>query len=89
MKKPDLSKKSKCQMFQTKVELLGFKIGNGKTFAQSNKIDAIVSFPLPTTVKNLKRFLGLTNYYRNRVPNYARIAAPLYDRTKEKGTIED
>ena len=49
---------------------------------QSKKIDAINNFSLPNTKKQLQSFLGLCNYYRNYVKNYANIACKPYDLVK-------
>ena len=48
-----------------------------------SKIDSIAIFPLPGTRKNLLRFLGLCNYYRSYIENYADLAHELYDLVKE------
>eukprot|EP00253_Pinus_taeda_P001957 PITA_01957 len=41
------------------------------------KIKAIKEWKIPTSIKNLQEFLGLTGYYRKFVKNYGRIVAPL------------
>ena len=42
-----------------------------------NKIKFIKEWRIPTTLRHLRGFLGLTGYYRKFVKNYGRIAAPL------------
>ena len=45
------------------------------------KVDVVKNFPIPQTLKELQRFLGLAGYYRHFITDYAMIAAPLTDMT--------
>ena len=47
-------------------------------------MSAVLEFPVPTSVKELKQFLVLTNYYRKFIYNYASIAEPLQKLPKGK-----
>ena len=49
------------------------------------KIRAIAAWESPTNVKGVRSFLGLANFYRGFIENFAKISAPLQDLTK-KGT---
>jgi hypothetical protein len=41
------------------------------------KVEAVVRFPVPEKVKDVKAFLGLTGYYRKCIPHFSAIAKPL------------
>jgi transposase InsO family protein len=76
-------KDSKCTWAQSQIDLLGFVVSKGGISPQSNKTDAIRDLPDPTDLHELRRFLGMTSYYRQLIPNYARHADPLYKLTKK------
>jgi hypothetical protein len=48
-----------------------------------DKVGAVVNWPTPETVQQLMGFLGLANYFRRLISNFARIAAPLTDLTHD------
>ncbi|XP_047965656.1 uncharacterized protein LOC125210120 [Salvia hispanica] len=67
-------KLSKCTFACSSVEYLGHIIADGQLKADPAKIEAMMAWPPPTTVKKLRGFLGLTGYYRRFVEHYASIA---------------
>ncbi len=48
------------------------------------KVEAITSWPLPSSIKELQRFLGFSNFYRRFISNYSTITSPLTDFLKGK-----
>ena len=48
------------------------------------KVTAIQNFLQPTSLRQLRRFLGLVNYYRRFIPGYSRILTPLTNMLQQK-----
>lgn len=67
----------KCEFLKEEVEFLGFIVSHNGVKANPKKVEAIVNFPYPTTLKELRSFLGLSGYYRRFIKGYADIAKPL------------
>eukprot|EP00253_Pinus_taeda_P019917 PITA_19917 len=69
----------KIQMFlwSTKVEYLGHIVSHEGVKVDPRKIKAIKEWKIPTYIKHMRGFLGLTGYYHKFVKNYGRIEAPL------------
>jgi len=71
------AKLSKCIFAVARVEYLGHVISASGVTPDLDKIEAIINWPVPTTLTALRGFLGLTGVYRCFVRDYAIIAAPL------------
>lgn len=59
------------------VEFLGYHVSSKGTCPLANKVTSIKEYPVPKTARELRRFLGMLNYYRRFVPRAAKIQAPL------------
>ncbi len=62
---------SKCCFAARSIAFLGHVVGHEGTKPDPSKIDAVVQFPIPKTVTDVRSFLGLTGYYRNYVQGYS------------------
>ena len=67
----------KCIIAEEKVEFLGHSIGADGVGVMDSKVEAIINLPRPTNRKELKRFIGLVNYYFHHIPRLSEITAPL------------
>ena len=76
-------KLSKCHFCKKEVKYLGNIVGSGGVRPDPQKISCIMSYPVPTNLKQLQQFLGLANYYRRFISDYSHIASPLYQLTKK------
>lgn len=68
---------SKCVFGAPQVIFLGYLISESGTKPLDTKVEAIRDFPPPKDVRQLRRFLGMANFYRRFLPHAAQIQAPL------------
>ncbi len=74
---------SKCCFAARSITFLGHVVSHEWTKPNPGKIDAVVHFPIPKTVTDVRSFLGLTGYYRNNIQGYSRLAVPLFELTRK------
>jgi Reverse transcriptase (RNA-dependent DNA polymerase)/gag-polyprotein putative aspartyl protease len=75
-------KPEKCRFHQQEVEYLGVIIGQGEVKMDPVKVEGIANWPTPTTVREVRSFLGFCNFYCAFIPCFSHIARPLNDLTK-------
>lgn len=76
-------KLKKCQFAKQQVLYLGHIVSSKGVQPDPKNTEAVILFPTPTDIKELRQFLGLTNYYRKFIKDYAKIANPLYELTRK------
>jgi len=65
------AKLSKCKFLVEEIEFLGHVITKDGVKTDPRKTEALKALPIPTSAQEVRRFLGMSGYYRKFVPNYA------------------
>ena len=68
-------KAAKLKLGMKKVEYVGKEISKEGITMSSKKMKGVTDFPMPRKMTELKSFLGLTNYFRDHVPNRSNVVA--------------
>ncbi|KAK3539459.1 hypothetical protein QTP70_008491 [Hemibagrus guttatus] len=72
-----LLKAEKCVFHQSSIQFLGYVIDRSGVRMDEKKIAAVRNWPIPTSIKDLQRFLGFANFYRRFIQDYRSITSPL------------
>lgn len=67
----------KCEFLKRETKFLGHIISEQGVKPSPAKVDAIRKFPIPSTAKEIKSFLGLVGFYRKFIKDFAKIAKPM------------
>ena len=77
-------KLEKCVWKVREVGFLGVIIEEDGVRMEKEKVQGVIEWPVPRSTKDIQKFLGLANYYRQFVKDFAKIAKPLYEITRKK-----
>jgi hypothetical protein len=77
----------KCTFCTDRVSFLGYVVTPQGIEVDQAKVEAIHSWPVPTTITQVRSFLGLAGFYRLFVKDFSTIAAPLHELTKRNVTF--
>lgn len=78
----------KSEFLRKEVEFLGHVVNENGVSPNPNKVNIIDKFPLPRTETEIKRFLGMTGYYRRFIENYAHVSKPMTKFLKKNSLID-
>ncbi|KAJ4717010.1 Retrotransposon protein, putative, Ty3-gypsy subclass [Melia azedarach] len=77
------AKFKKCEFWLHRIAFLGHVVSSEGISVDPSKIEAVVDWPRPTNIGEVRSFLGLAGYYRRFVEGFSRIATPLTQLTRK------
>ncbi|CAI5689901.1 unnamed protein product [Oreochromis niloticus] len=81
-------KPAKCCLFRRKVAYLGHVVSEHGVATDPSKVQKVQMWPAPTSIHEVRRFIGLASYYRRFVKDFASIAEPLHNLTKKNAHFQ-
>ena len=76
-------KPEKCVWKVREVGFLGVIIDEDGVRMEREKVQGVIEWPVPKSMKDVQNFLGLANYYRQFVKDFAMVAKPLHETTRK------
>ena len=77
------AKFSKCEFWLDSVKFLGHTIFSEGISVDPTKVQEVMDWKPPTSVHQIRSFLGLAGYYRRFIPDFSRIAKPMMELLKK------
>ena len=77
------AKFSNCEFWLDSVKFLGHTISNEGISVDLSKVQEVMDWKHPTSIHQIRSFLGLAGYYRRFIPDFSRIAKPMMELLKK------
>jgi hypothetical protein len=77
------AKFSKYEFCLDTIKFLGYTISSDGISVDPNKVQEVLDWKPPTSVHQIRSFLGLAGYYRRFIPDFSKIAKPMTERLKK------
>lgn len=72
----------KCEFYRDNVEFLGYTVGKDGVGMQRERVETVLDWPTPQSVRDVQVFIGFTNFYRRFIYRYSVLTAPITDLLK-------
>ncbi|XP_041016255.1 uncharacterized protein LOC121258783 [Juglans microcarpa x Juglans regia] len=72
-----------CEFWLDEIKFLGHVMSRDGVAVDPSKVEAVLAWPRPSTVREIRSFLGLAGYYRRFVEGFARLSGPLTTLTRK------
>src|ERR1041385_5915703 len=82
------AKFSKCEFWSKEVGFLGHVVSREGVVVDPCKVSTVTEWETPTTVGDIRNFLGLAVYYRRFIENFSKIAKPMSELLKKENKFD-
>jgi hypothetical protein len=77
----------KCVFMSKSMEFLGFMVGEDGLRVNPRKLEVIQTWPRPASITEIRRFLGLVQFFRRFIARFSEIAIPVTNLTKKNQSV--